>query len=41
MGIGLAISKSIIEAHGGTMTAGTNPGGGAMFRFTIPAAPAA
>jgi len=40
MGIGLAISKSIIEAHGGTMTAGTNPGGGTLFRFTIPAAPA-
>jgi len=40
MGIGLAISKSIIEAHGGTMTAGANPGGGALFRFTIPVAPA-
>lgn len=41
MGIGLAISKSIIEAHGGAMTAGANPTGGAQFRFTIPVAPAA
>lgn len=38
MGIGLAISKSIIEAHGGTLTAGPNPGGGTVFRFTLPVA---
>lgn len=37
MGIGLAISKTIVEAHGGELTAGTNPGGGTVFRFTIPA----
>jgi len=37
MGIGLAISKTIIEAHGGTLTAEPNPGGGTIFRFTVPA----
>jgi two-component system sensor kinase FixL len=38
MGIGLAISKTIIEAHGGTLTAEPNPDGGTIFRFTLPAA---
>jgi two-component system sensor kinase FixL len=38
MGIGLAISKSIIEAHGGEMSVTPNPGGGTIFRFTLPAA---
>jgi two-component system sensor kinase FixL len=38
MGIGLAISKTIIEAHGGTLSAHPNPGGGTIFRFTLPAA---
>ena len=37
MGIGLAISKRIIEAHGGTITAGSNDHGGATFRFSLPA----
>jgi two-component system sensor kinase FixL len=38
MGIGLAISKQIIEAHGGTMTVRPNPGGGTVFEFSLPAA---
>lgn len=37
MGIGLAISKGIIEAHGGELTAEPNPGGGTIFRFSVPA----
>jgi len=35
MGVGLSISKRIIEAHGGEMWAEANPGGGALFRFTL------
>jgi two-component system sensor kinase FixL len=40
MGIGLAISKTIVEAHGGEMHAGAHPGGGALFEFTLPIAAA-
>ncbi|KQX38158.1 PAS domain-containing sensor histidine kinase [Devosia sp. Root436] len=36
MGIGLSISKRIIEAHGGTIIASRNNSGGATFQFTLP-----
>jgi signal transduction histidine kinase len=36
MGIGLSVSRSIIEAHGGRMWATTNDGPGATFAFSIP-----
>jgi two-component system, chemotaxis family, CheB/CheR fusion protein len=37
-GVGLSISRSIIEAHYGTIWAEPNPGGGARFCFTLPLA---
>jgi two-component system sensor kinase FixL len=35
MGIGLSISRSIIEGHGGRILVEPNPGGGTIFRFTL------
>jgi two-component system sensor histidine kinase KdpD len=37
-GLGLAIARGIVEVHGGQITAETRPGGGAVFRFTLPLA---
>jgi len=37
IGMGLSISKSIIEAHGGKMWAENHPDGGAVFYLTLPA----
>jgi signal transduction histidine kinase len=40
LGIGPAVSRSIIETHNGTLWATANDGPGATFGFTIPCAPA-
>jgi two-component system sensor histidine kinase KdpD len=36
IGLGLTICRAIITAHGGNISAGNRPGGGAVFRFTLP-----
>jgi len=36
MGLGMAISKGIIEAHGGRLWVENAPGGGARFSFSLP-----
>ena len=37
MGMGLSISRSIIQAHGGRLWATSNPAHGATFQFVVPA----
>ena len=36
MGVGLSISRTIIEAHGGTIVPRPNPEGGTVFCLTLP-----
>jgi two-component system sensor kinase FixL len=38
LGMGLSISRSIVQAYGGRLWAENSPGGGAMFRCVLPVA---
>jgi signal transduction histidine kinase len=38
MGLGLSITRTVIEAHGGSLSASPAPSGGTVFQFTIPSA---
>jgi len=37
MGVGLSISRTIVEAHGGSIAPHPNAGAGTVFSFTLPA----
>lgn len=39
LGVGLSICRVIVDAHGGQLRAEDNPGGGTVFRFTLPPRP--
>jgi two-component system sensor histidine kinase KdpD len=39
VGLGLPIARAIAQAHGGRLVAANRPGGGAVFRLTLPLAP--
>jgi len=39
VGLGLAVSRSLVETHGGELSAATNPDRGACFNLTLPLGP--
>ena len=41
MGLGLAISRLVVEQHGGQLTASSDGKNGALFQFVLPALPLA
>ena len=41
MGMGLAVARSVVDNHGGSIRAANHPEGGAVFTISIPEAAAA